>query len=65
MRGIEPLLLTTAGARSGRLRKTPLAYVRYGDDLVVVASNYRSPMNPAWYLNLVAHPIVTVKVSGE
>lgn len=62
---IELLLLTTVSARSGRLRETPLAHVRYGDDLVVVASNYGSQMNPAWYLDLVAHPIVTVEVPAN
>jgi len=54
MRGIELLLLTTVGARSGRLRETPLAYIGYGDDLVVAASHYGSPVNPAgtstWWL---------------
>ncbi len=58
------LLLTTTGARSGRPRTVPLLYSTDGDRLVVIASKGGEPTNPAWYHNLVANPIVTVKVAG-
>jgi deazaflavin-dependent oxidoreductase (nitroreductase family) len=59
------LLLTTTGARSGRPHTTPLVYVRDGNRLLVLASNYGAPQHPDWYHNLLAHPDVRVEVAGE
>jgi deazaflavin-dependent oxidoreductase (nitroreductase family) len=59
------LLLTTTGARSGKLRVNPLAYSRDGDRYVVFASKGGAPTNPDWYYNVVAHPEVTVEVAGS
>ncbi len=56
------LLLHTIGAKSGQERVNPVAYVRDGDRLVIIASKGGAPTNPAWYHNLVAHPLVTVEV---
>jgi deazaflavin-dependent oxidoreductase (nitroreductase family) len=50
--------LETTGARSRRPRRTALLYHRDGDALVVVASNYGRPGDPAWLRNLRAHPNV-------
>ena len=59
------LLLGTTGARTGRPRITPLAYHREADRLYVIASAGGAPADPAWYLNLRGHPIVTVEVGTE
>src|SRR5215467_4280919 len=59
------LLLTTRGARSGQPRTAPMMYVTDGDRLVVYASNVGAHRHPAWYLNVVAHPEVTVEVGGD
>jgi deazaflavin-dependent oxidoreductase (nitroreductase family) len=59
------LLLDHVGAKSGKRRTTPLAYMRDGDDLVVVASKGGYEKHPAWYHNLRAHPDTTVQVGGE
>ena len=59
------LLLTTRGARSGRVHTTPMMYVHDGDRLLVIASNAGAPAAPDWYRNLVAHPEVTVEVGAE
>jgi deazaflavin-dependent oxidoreductase (nitroreductase family) len=59
------LLLTTMGAKSGQPRTTPLGYSRDGDRLVVIASAGGAPTHPAWYFNLVAHPVVTVEVDAD
>ncbi|GLV60751.1 hypothetical protein KDH_75700 [Dictyobacter sp. S3.2.2.5] len=59
------LLLTTIGRKSGEPRVTPLAYQADGDRLIVVASFMGSLQHPAWYLNLKAHPEVTVEVGNE
>jgi deazaflavin-dependent oxidoreductase (nitroreductase family) len=64
-RGSSLLLLTTTGAKSGKRHTTPLAYTRDGDHYVILASKGGAPTNPSWYHNLVAHPEVTVEVSGE
>ncbi len=63
--GADLLLLTTTGARSGREQTSPLGYFRDGDRLLVVASAAGAPRHPAWYHNLLAHPLVTVEVGTE
>lgn len=59
------LLLHTTGAKTGQPRLTPLAYLRDGDRLVVIASYGGAPKHPAWYHNLVANPKVGVEVGAE
>jgi deazaflavin-dependent oxidoreductase (nitroreductase family) len=63
--GFPTLLLTTLGRRTGTLRRTPLIYGRDGDRYLLVASNGGSARHPAWYLNVAAHPEVTVQVRAE
>jgi deazaflavin-dependent oxidoreductase (nitroreductase family) len=63
--GVNTLLLTVRGRRTGRLLRTALIYGRDGDRFVVVASNGGSRRNPMWYLNLVADPEVLVQVEAE
>ncbi|MGC8634064.1 MAG: nitroreductase family deazaflavin-dependent oxidoreductase [Candidatus Limnocylindrales bacterium] len=63
--GRPVLLLTTTGAASGQPRLVPVVYSREGEQYVIVASKGGAPSDPAWYRNLVAHPIVTVEVGGE
>ena len=58
------MLLTTIGAKSGRSRTHPLCYVVDDAGLTVVASNFGSPKQPAWYHNLLANPNVGV-LAGE
>ncbi len=59
------LLLTTVGAKSGKEHTVPLGYLRDGDRLLVVASAGGSPRHPAWYHNLLAHPMVRVETGTE
>jgi deazaflavin-dependent oxidoreductase (nitroreductase family) len=63
--GSPLLLLTTAGAKTGRPYTTPVMYLPDGDRLVVFASKGGAPTNPDWYHNLVAHPTATVEVGTE
>jgi deazaflavin-dependent oxidoreductase (nitroreductase family) len=63
--GTHALILTTTGRHSGEPKSTPLIYGKHGDDHVVVASKGGAPKHPAWYLNLVADPEVTVQVLGD
>lgn len=57
------LLLTTVGRRTGLPRTTPMMFHRYRGRLLVMASNAGAAKRPDWYLNLVAHPRVTVETS--
>ena len=59
------LLLHSKGARSGRTRINPLAYLVDGDRFIVFASKGGAPTNPDWYHNLIANPEVTIEVGTE
>lgn len=59
------LLLTTTGRRTRRPHTVPLLYLGEGERLVVVASFGGRDQHPAWYLNLVADPRVTVQISAR
>jgi len=64
-RGVPICLLTHTGRRSGLSRTTPLLFLPDGDRVVLVASQGGLPRNPQWYLNVRAHPEVSVQVRGE
>jgi deazaflavin-dependent oxidoreductase (nitroreductase family) len=63
--GVNTLLLTTRGRRSGKLRRTALIYGRDGDRYLVVGSYGGAAKHPIWYLNLRADPQVEVQVGAE
>jgi deazaflavin-dependent oxidoreductase (nitroreductase family) len=63
--GMELLLLTSSGAKSGNKFTTPLAYTKDGDSYIIIASKGGAPTNPDWFHNLKAHPEVTVEVGAE
>jgi deazaflavin-dependent oxidoreductase (nitroreductase family) len=54
--------LTTTGRRSGQQRSVILAYVEDGGDLVTMAMNGWGEGEPAWWLNLQAHPDAQVEL---
>jgi len=56
------LILHTIGAKSGEERLNPVAYIKDGDRLVIIASKGGAPTNPDWYYNILANPQVTVEV---
>lgn len=61
MRGMPIVLVTSVGAKSGKLRKTPLMRVEHGGEYAAVASLGGAPQNPVWYHNLVKNPLVEVQ----
>lgn len=63
--GVNALLLTTQGRKSGKLRRTALYYGQDGERYLIVASNGGDPQHPAWYLNLTAHPEVQVQIQAD
>jgi len=56
--------LRTVGRRTGKERSAILAYFEDGPDLVTMAMNGWADPEPAWWLNLQAHPDVTVDLPG-
>jgi deazaflavin-dependent oxidoreductase (nitroreductase family) len=65
--GAPLMLLTTVGARTGRLRKTTLCcFSDPRGGWLIVASNYGAVSHPAWYFNLARNPDgVTVEMGGQ
>ena len=63
--GLDMLLLTVAGRRTGVQRTSPLPFFRDGKSLLLVASFGGNTRHPAWYLNLVAQPGVEVQVRRD
>ncbi|MFE9020894.1 nitroreductase family deazaflavin-dependent oxidoreductase [Streptomyces sp. NPDC007808] len=61
MQGMPVVLLTTRGARSGKLRKTPLMRVEHEGRYAVVASLGGAPEHPVWYHNVKADPHVELQ----
>lgn len=61
MRGMPIIVLTTVGAKSGKLRKTPLMRVEHDGQYAVVASLGGAPRNPVWYANIKHHPLVELQ----
>jgi deazaflavin-dependent oxidoreductase (nitroreductase family) len=59
------LLLVTRGRRSGKLRRTAVAYGEHDGHYVLVASDGGAERHPAWYLNLVEDPVVQVQVGDD
>ncbi|MBU3686052.1 MAG: nitroreductase family deazaflavin-dependent oxidoreductase [Mycobacterium sp.] len=61
LKGKPVVLLTTVGARTGKLRKTPLMRVEHEGEYAVVASLGGAPKNPVWYHNIKVHPHVELQ----
>jgi F420H(2)-dependent quinone reductase len=64
-KGAGTLRLTTTGRRTGQPRHVILAYVPDGPNFVTMAMNGWDPAEPAWWLNLQAHPEAQAELAGE
>lgn len=63
--GMPVIVLTSLGAKSGRLRKTALMRVEHDGEYVVVASLGGAPKHPVWYWNITKHPHVELQDGAE
>jgi deazaflavin-dependent oxidoreductase (nitroreductase family) len=64
--GLPVIVMTTRGAKTGKLRKNPLMRVEHNGEYLLVASKGGAPTHPTWYYNLVADPdAVTVQDGPE
>jgi deazaflavin-dependent oxidoreductase (nitroreductase family) len=61
LRGKPVILLTSVGAKTGKLRKTPLMRVAHDGTYAVVASLGGAPKHPVWYHNLKKNPHVELQ----
>lgn len=61
IRGLPVVVLTTKGAKSGKIRKTPLMRVEHEGVYAVVASLGGAPKHPVWYYNLKSTPLAEVQ----
>ena len=61
LRGMPVIVMTNRGARSGKLRKTPLMRVEHDGLYAVVGSQGGAPDDPAWVGNLRAEPLVELQ----
>ncbi|MHA6796809.1 nitroreductase family deazaflavin-dependent oxidoreductase [Pseudonocardia bannensis] len=65
LRGLPVVVLTTKGARSGKLRKSPLMRVEHDGSYAAVASLGGAPQNPVWYHNVKSEPLVELQDGPE
>jgi F420H(2)-dependent quinone reductase len=61
LRGRPVIVLTSVGAKTGKLRKTPLMRVEHDGTYAVVASLGGAPRHPVWYHNLKKNPKVELQ----
>ncbi|MGH3588073.1 MAG: nitroreductase family deazaflavin-dependent oxidoreductase [Pseudonocardia sp.] len=59
--GRSVVLMTTRGARTGKLRKVPLMRVEHEGRYAIVASLGGAPKHPVWYHNVTAEPHVELQ----
>lgn len=59
------VVITSVGAKSGKLRKNPVMRVEKDGTYVAIASKGGAPENPSWYANFVAHPVVDLQDGPE
>jgi deazaflavin-dependent oxidoreductase (nitroreductase family) len=65
LNGVPVVVVTSLGAKSGRLRKNPVMRVEHDGSYALVASQGGAPEHPAWYHNLVGHPRVDLQDGPE
>lgn len=61
MKDLPTVLMTYRGARTGKVRKTPLMRVEHDGWYAAVASNGGQPTNPQWYASLAAEPLIELQ----
>ncbi|MEU5164524.1 nitroreductase family deazaflavin-dependent oxidoreductase [Streptomyces sp. NPDC020875] len=59
--GLPVVIMSTLGAKTGKIRKIPLMRVEHEGRYAAVASKGGYPRHPVWYYNLRAHPLVELQ----
>lgn len=63
--GYPVCIVTTRGAKSGKIRRIALIHLPHGDNKLLVASQGGMDKHPLWYHNIVAHPDIQIMVDGQ
>jgi deazaflavin-dependent oxidoreductase (nitroreductase family) len=63
--GYPIVVITSVGAKSGKLRKNPVMRVERDGKYVAIASKGGAPDQPEWYYNFLAHPEVDLQDGAE
>src|SRR5215510_12289675 len=63
--GLPVVIVTNIGAKSGKVRKTPLMRVEHDGRYAAVASMGGAPKNPVWYYNLKANPNIVLQDGAD
>lgn len=63
--GATLLLLHSTGAKSGKTRMSPLAYLMIDGKMIIVGSYAGAPRNPAWVHNVRAHPKAFIEIGTD
>jgi F420H(2)-dependent quinone reductase len=61
LRDMPVVVLTSRGAKSGKIRKSPLMRVEHDGSYAIVASKGGAPEHPVWYYNVVGDPHVELQ----
>ena len=61
IRGLPTVLMTYRGAKTGKVRKTPVMRVEHEGRYAAVASQGGAPANPQWYASLIAEPVIELQ----
>lgn len=59
--GYRVVVITSVGAKSGKVRKNPVMRVERDGTYVAIASKGGAEENPEWYHNYLAHPEVELQ----
>lgn len=65
LNGRPVVIVTSRGAKTGKIRKTPLMRVEHDGTYLAVASMGGAPRHPVWYHNVVADPHVELQDGAE
>ncbi|HYJ69949.1 MAG TPA: nitroreductase family deazaflavin-dependent oxidoreductase [Nocardioidaceae bacterium] len=68
IKGLPTVLMTYRGAKTRKIRKTPVMRVEHEGRYAAVASDGAAPRNPAWYASLIAEPDIELQdgtVTGD
>lgn len=63
--GIPIVIITSRGAKTGKVRKFALMRVEHEGEYALVASKGGAPSHPGWFHNLVAEPLVQIQDGPE
>ena len=62
--GLPIVIVTTRGAKSGKIRKFGLMRVEHNGEYALIASKGGAPENPSWYHNIMADPAALMVQDG-